>query len=527
MAKGDLGEYYSILGTAQQTRFSAQKKELEEERKRARRDRYLGYIAKPILGAIGEEVVDLVTSPFEEKYKDFSNNVGVMQAKAKQRAADRQSEADFTKRKKALAYSGVFGEGADGFYDEAGFDAAKAAYVAADPDNAAKIESGLYTGYLKEEGKKRGATIRARDEARLKLADAYKSSGTVEDNYINQRSKGVAGAFGDVLQGDNVEKQDARAREIYEKSLQSKSMDAYLNFDQSIKNGSTPVEAAKKAEELILPETAYDKDFVITTTTIEVDVDGKRTAVTYKSTYNRTSENYKQNKGFTKQEKISEEVLTPELEAQAQKDLVLEANREFNYTSQARGLFTDKAFREFNQKAKDEGIDITNINTVSERLKVAEIFNEYDKDENMAKTEKARVYAETQRISTVSRMLETDTLYRTALKNYTDDPTNNDLKNEYYKHHNRLMEAYEAIKAGKMPISAGPVVLVDPNVDPTTTTTGGGSSIPGRVSIPSTPGATVPPAGTTPPEEGDKRINSKGEPIIYKNGKWVANDGSI
>ena len=51
MAKGDLGEYYSILGTAQQTSFNAQRKALEDERKRARRDRYLSYLVEPIIGA--------------------------------------------------------------------------------------------------------------------------------------------------------------------------------------------------------------------------------------------------------------------------------------------------------------------------------------------------------------------------------------------------------------------------------------------------------------------------------------------
>ena len=70
MAKGDLGEYYSILGTAQQTSFNAQRKALEDERKRARRDRYLSYLVEPIIGAVGKEIVSMVKSPFEEKYKD-------------------------------------------------------------------------------------------------------------------------------------------------------------------------------------------------------------------------------------------------------------------------------------------------------------------------------------------------------------------------------------------------------------------------------------------------------------------------
>ena len=64
MAKGDLGEYYSILGTAQQASFNAQRKALEDERKKARRDRYLSYLAEPVIGALGKEIVSLVKTPF-------------------------------------------------------------------------------------------------------------------------------------------------------------------------------------------------------------------------------------------------------------------------------------------------------------------------------------------------------------------------------------------------------------------------------------------------------------------------------
>jgi hypothetical protein len=70
MAKGDLGEYYSILGTAQQASFNAQRKALEDERKKARRDRYLSYLVEPVIGAVGKEIVSLVKTPFEEKYKE-------------------------------------------------------------------------------------------------------------------------------------------------------------------------------------------------------------------------------------------------------------------------------------------------------------------------------------------------------------------------------------------------------------------------------------------------------------------------
>ena len=89
MAKGDLGEYYSILGTAQQTRFNAQQKQRDEERRKDRRDRYIGYFAKPLLGAIGEEVTDIIKSPFEEKYADFKNSKFAVEQRVKDQSAER------------------------------------------------------------------------------------------------------------------------------------------------------------------------------------------------------------------------------------------------------------------------------------------------------------------------------------------------------------------------------------------------------------------------------------------------------
>lgn len=511
MAK--LGEYYSILGTAQQTRFEAQKKELEEERKRARRDRYLGYLAKPVLGAIGEEVVDIVKSPFEKKYEDFANNASLMQAKAKQKYSDRQTQGIYTTDKEASSYA----TGQTGFFNVRGEDDVKRTLISQDPDNQAKINSGFYDAYIKEQGAIRGAALLEDHRQRVKLADAYSTSGNVEDFFVNRRSKGILARGLDFFQGDTVEKQDQKAEEAYKKSLQYKNMDAFITYEESRKNGNSIAMSAEAAKELILPESAYDEDFFTETRKVVIDNDGNKKIEKIRRRYNRTSESWKRNQSPIDETIEIDNQFTPEKEAEIEKELVINANREVNYVSQARSLFTADAFEKFKKETRAAGIDVTNIKTIDERLKVGKIFDIYDRKENMKTTARAEDQETRFRKSAVLDALTNDTEFLRAYDQYKKDPSE---QNQiiYYRELQRIQDYYEAASLSKMPVSSGfgKGSTGAPGFDGVT-----GGSGPLQSLYPNT--ESPPP----PPKEGDTGTTSTGKPIIYKNGKWVANDGSI
>ena len=449
MAK--LSEYYSILGTAQQTRFEAQKKELEEERKRARRDRYLGYLAKPVLGAISEEVVDIIKSPFEKKYEDFSNNVSLMQAKAKQKYSDRQTQGIYTTDKEASSYA----TGQTGFFNIRGEDEVKRTLIAQDPENEAKINSGFYDAYIKEQGAIRGAALLEDHRQRVKLADSYSTSGNVEDFFVNRRSKGILARGLDFFQGDTVEKQDQRAEEAYKKSLQYKNMDAFITYEESRKNGNSIAMSAQAAKELILPESAYDEDFFTETRKVVIDNDGNKKIEKIKRRYNRTSESWKRNQNPIDETIEIDNQFTPEKEAEIEKELVINANREFNFVSKARSLFTPAVYERFERETAAAGINLTNIKTVDERLKVGEIFNRYDRSENMQTTAVAEAREAARKTDIQTRLMENDIEFRTAYREWVKNPTSATAEANYNREFQRIQDYYEAASSSKMPVRSG------------------------------------------------------------------------
>ena len=421
MAKGDLGEYYSILGTAQQTRFSAQKKELEEERKRARRDRYLGYIAKPILGAIGEGVVDAVKTPFEEKYKDFQNTKFVVEQRAKDKTMRARAEAALAMQKKI--YGDPRGELA--FLQQDSFEALKQQKIEGDPDNAEFFNSGIADGQLREQSNAIAQERLAIIDRDFKAANAFLSSGTLDDSLRNRRSKNALQGFIDVFQRDTTEKQDERAENDFLKTTYAKDRNAYETYLEAKESGASVVSAYKDAK-LVLKEATglkdYYADFTVEQREYREDVNGNAVETVVVETYNRRSEQWKRNKGAVFKSTKPSETLTEATVANRELELVRKANVVFNPLAQARQHFTPEAIASFKTyiKDRDPNISITNPQTLEDRKIILEAFDALDSEENLKSTASKAERAASRKAELKSRIIAGDMTFNNAFTAYQE-----------------------------------------------------------------------------------------------------------
>lgn len=428
----DLYKAYSILGSIKERDYKdreEQRRQAEETRERRyRQSLILQTLGAPLLRKAGDAITggisDLISGPTEKKYKEFFQSESYMAAKAKERQANRDYEADSAVNKQALSYSGAtFGKGEDAYWKAQRKQRRMASLIAKDIKYKEEIENGYLETFLNEDAEKNYTIERDRHRERMEAGDAFKASGTVDQNYLNKRSKGIFDRTIDFFQGDNVDKQDARALELYEKSLQSRSMDAYINFEEAVKSGKSPAQAAKVAEEQVPAKTGYYDDFTITTRITGTDTKGNKIIKVQKSTYNRGSEAWKNGRKPLDTTEVDTLEATPEKLAEMEKDLVLKANREFNYTAQSKRYFTAEAYDNFKTKAKEQGIDLTDIKTMKERLAVGQLFDTFDIEDNMKSVALAKQRAKERRTDTLTRLFEDSEPFRAAFDAHQKDPS--------------------------------------------------------------------------------------------------------
>ena len=535
MAKGDLGEYYSILGTAQQTSFNAQRKALEDERKRARRDRYLSYLVEPIIGAVGKEIVSMVKSPFEEKYKDFANSALAIQQKVKTRAADSDGDAFEYKEKERATYAG----GADAWFSNYSTKESEREFLRANPERGQDmLDSGLYNSQISEAAKIIETTKREEVKRERKLLDDYRATGKLEDNLKNRRTKTISGRVIDVFQRDSTEKQDARAQEEFEKGLYNTSREAYLAFRIDIEEGKSLVDAANAATKSLPSQAdiAYEKPWTTSTLVTGTDKDGNKVVSTTVYTYKYGSDEYKNGKKPISIETTEMEILTPQREAEIEANLVRTANGQFNYTTRAADDFTPKAYLDFKAEVKKKGVEITDIKTIEERQIVADIYNTFDKLENY-KAEASTALAQKNRdTALMADLMTNDIPFQKASKDYRErdasmDGTNANEKVEktYWEEVERMQQVLADARVALDPEAAmpnyGKRVMPAPKgstkspVQGASGTTGQPPTMPPVAEEEEEAPATETPAPK--PKEGDTREDANGNPIIFKGGTWV------
>jgi len=120
---GSLGEAYSILGQATTAEYKRRRKEEDEYRKKARKDKIFSYLAAPLLKSAGETltqgITGLITGPEEEKYEEFLSSEQVMAQKHRQKVLNQNALALQAKHKKALeSETGVLNYYTNLFYDQ-------------------------------------------------------------------------------------------------------------------------------------------------------------------------------------------------------------------------------------------------------------------------------------------------------------------------------------------------------------------------------------------------------------------------
>lgn len=469
----DLYKAYSILGSATKLAYKdreEQRRQAEETRKRRDRQMLLMQtLGAPLLRKAGDAITggisDLISGPTEKKYKEFFQSESYMAAKAKERQANRDYEADSAVNKQALSYSGAtFGKGEDAYWKAQRKQRRMASLIAKDIKYKEEIDNGYLEAFLNEDAEKNYTIERDRHRERMEAGDAFKASGTVDQNYLNKRSKGIFDRTIDFFQGDNLEKQDARALEEYKKSLQSRSMDAYVNFEEAVKSGKTPAQAAKVAEEQVPPKTGYYDDFTITTRKTGEDIKGNKTITVQTATYNRGSEAWKNGRNPLTITEVDTLEATPTKLAEMEKDLILKANREFNYTAKARSLFTPEAYDKFKTAVEEKGIDLTDIKTIEERLAVGKLFDTFDTVDNMNSIETAKKRAQARRTDTLARLFEDDEPFRAAFDAYQKDPSK-DNRNNLDKEIERLHGYYDAALLNKSSTPTLPATTKDDDDD--------------------------------------------------------------
>jgi len=120
---GSLGEAYSILGQATTAEYKRRRKEEDEYRRKARRDKIFGYLTAPLLKSAGEALTEgvtgLITGPEEEKYAEFLQSEQVVAQRHSQKVLRQKAEALQAKHKKALEHeTGAMNYYTDLFYNQ-------------------------------------------------------------------------------------------------------------------------------------------------------------------------------------------------------------------------------------------------------------------------------------------------------------------------------------------------------------------------------------------------------------------------
>ena len=444
MAK--LGEYYSILGTAQQTRFEAQKKELEEERKRARRDRYLGYLAKPVLGAISEQVVDFVKSPFEKKYEDFANSKFAIEQKVKDSTMRTRADAAVT------AYENSITPQAKASQFPAALNAVTQDLIKQDPTQRAFLESDLSLSYRSELAeqyiKKQNETTKSDYDA----ATSFLAGGALSDNLKNRRSRTVFDYGLDIIQRDTTEKQDQRAEREFLETNYSKNRDAYEIYLAAKEEGASMTEAYEAAAPLMKKDQEdFYKPFEVTTHEYLTAPDGTVEEREVVSRYDRTSVNWKNGKNPVSRTTVRSEKLSPKIIAERELDLVRKANSAFNPVSQAKQHFTPEAYAEFKKRVKEkkDSITIYNPETMEDRAIITEVFDELDTPANMKSVASREAREKDRKVEIKTRLIAGDTSFAAILSAYQEAKESPDKKG-FYKGDTYELNDLEKIYAQKV-----------------------------------------------------------------------------
>jgi len=454
MANGGLSEYYSILATAQQAGFTKDRKDRKDAEKRQDkrddRDFLKSMVLKPIISAGIEGVAGAVKTSFEKKYEGFGKTQYTINQKVRDDKARTSSKAIL----KRMGEINATPKGKDSYYTDFGYKAAQEQATLANPKNAAYYKSEDARTFLTEQGNLLGAAQRKQDEKKARLAREFLASGTLSDSLINQRSKGIFASTIDIFQGDNAEKQDARAREQYEGSIYSKGLDAVETYQGSIDEGVEWQVAAENAAKVSKSTEAgksikdFYADYEVTHTEYSTDADGNyyTTEITEKF-----SPRHKLTKGDNHHRisttKSATEELTDETIAKQAKEVVREFNREFNPMSQARSSFTEKSFEEYKVRVRaldtekresaeeawkkvHEGtltgmpdhveIDVFDVKTLEQRKTMTDVFDEFDTEANM-KTKAAAKAREIARIREIAvRAIAADPLMMRNRKAHED-----------------------------------------------------------------------------------------------------------
>mgnify|MGYP003674968162 FL=1 len=439
MANGNLSEYYSILATAQQAGFAKDRKDRKDaEKEQDRRDdrNFLkSMVLKPLISAGIEGVAGAVKTSFEKKYEGFGKTQYSINQKVREDKAKTSSKAILKRMEEINATP----TGKDSYYTDFGYEAAQKQATLANPQNAEYYKSEDARTFLTEQGNFLGDAQRKQDEKQAKLAREFLANGNLDDSLINQRSSGVFSSLIDIFQGDNAEKQDARAREQYESSLFAKGLNAVETYQGSLDEGVEWQVAAKNAAAASENDAAkesikdYYANYEVTQDRYTYDADGNtlKTVITQK--YSPRHRLSKGNKHYmTSSEESLSEKLTPETIAKEAKSVVKALNGEFNPVVQARNNFTTEAFDKFKaqvrkidaEKGKSDPnyvkINIYDVKTIEQRKTMTDAFDQFDTEANMktVATAKAREIARVREI--VVRTIAADPIMMRNRRLYED-----------------------------------------------------------------------------------------------------------
>ena len=546
MAKGDLGEYYSILGTAQQTRFNAQQKQRDEERRKARRDRYIGYFAKPLLGAIGEEVTDIIKSPFEEKYADFKNSKFAIEQRVKDQAAERKGTLIDDLDKQARE-AGALDEN-NTYFRKGLRGEIETAMVSSGIDRAA-IAGGFFDSDIEEQINILMKDKIASHKAKVKALAAYRATGSFSSvqSEFNFRPKGAIGTVANWVRGRSTEEIDAEAEEKWKKSGARENREAFLLFEEAKAGGVSRSEAFNLAVEAASnKDNLYYKDTVLETTSSKRnDMTGEYVISTKTETYNPSSPEGKLGKPVSS--KITEVVQeTKKAQEFLEDKLVTSSLSVFNYGLQAQTRLNTEGLKEWQRLAKEKGISTVRPKTIKEIEALDTIWQslQQDADKYFKATRTPQEIKQDREFEITAGLVSRDESYALAVsqrsaaqEKYDKDRTNADNKKILDEANilvtdnlNRILNAVQAVKEeiyGKAISSATPPATT---AVPPAGVAGGVRGSTGAPGITGTPGASgalqplnppprLPPPKLTPADEALIQATKPGESGTLSNGQ--------
>jgi len=102
----DLYKAYSILGSATTAEYNRRRKEEDKYRRKARKDKYLSYLAAPLLKGAGNLITSgvesLIVGPEEKKYNEFLNSETALIEKRKQESGYKIAQTIIADNEQAL-----------------------------------------------------------------------------------------------------------------------------------------------------------------------------------------------------------------------------------------------------------------------------------------------------------------------------------------------------------------------------------------------------------------------------------------